>query len=79
MFVSRGPNTRVVPTLLTAGIAGPIWFTALVIVQGILQPDYSHIAMPISALAASPAAARGVGGVVPVHHRDCDKRAACRA
>ncbi len=41
--------------LLIAGIIGPIWFTTLVIVQGILQPDYSHIAMPISALAAWPA------------------------
>jgi hypothetical membrane protein len=38
-----------------AGIVGPISFVALVIVQGILQPDYSHIAMPISALAAWPA------------------------
>jgi Protein of unknown function (DUF998) len=33
----------------------PISFITLVIVQGILQPDYSHIAMPISALAAWPA------------------------
>jgi hypothetical membrane protein len=30
-------------------------FVGLVIVQGMLQPDYSHIAMPISALAAWPA------------------------
>jgi hypothetical membrane protein len=44
----------VVP-LLSAGIIGPIWFITLVIVQGILQPDYSHIAMPISALTAWPA------------------------
>jgi hypothetical membrane protein len=41
--------------LAIAGIIGPIWFITLVIVQGILQPDYSHIAMPISALAAWPA------------------------
>jgi hypothetical membrane protein len=41
--------------LAIAGIIGPIWFTTLVIAQGILQPDYSHIAMPISALAAWPA------------------------
>src|SRR4029450_12726099 len=26
---------------------GPIWFVTLVIVQGILQPDYSHIRMPM--------------------------------
>jgi hypothetical membrane protein len=32
-----------------------VWFTTLVIVQGILQPDYSHITMPVSALAAWPA------------------------
>jgi hypothetical membrane protein len=37
------------------GIFGPLFFIALVIAQGILQPDYSHIAMPISALAAWPA------------------------
>ena len=40
--------------LAIAGIIGPIWFITLVVVQGILQPDYSHIAMPISALAAWP-------------------------
>jgi hypothetical membrane protein len=44
----------VVP-LAIAGIVGPIWFTTLVIAQGMLQPDYSHFAMPISALAAWPA------------------------
>jgi len=40
--------------LAIVGMIGPIWFTILVIVQGILQPDYSHIRMPISALAAWP-------------------------
>jgi hypothetical membrane protein len=44
-----------VVALSIAGLVAPIWFTSLVIVQGILQPDYSHIAMPISALAAWPA------------------------
>ena len=44
----------VVP-LAIAGVVAPIWFTALVIAQGLLQPDYSHVAMPISALAAWPA------------------------
>jgi hypothetical membrane protein len=38
-----------------AGIVAPIWFVTLVIIQGLLQPDYSHIAMPVSALAAWPA------------------------
>jgi hypothetical membrane protein len=37
-----------------AGFLAPVLFTALVIVQGIRQPDYSHIALPISALAAWP-------------------------
>lgn len=41
--------------LAMAGIVAPICFILLVIVQGLLQPDYSHIAMPISALAAWPA------------------------
>ena len=41
--------------LAAAGIVGPIGFIILVIVQGIVQPDYSHISMPISALAAWPA------------------------
>jgi hypothetical membrane protein len=38
-----------------AGIVGPIGFIILVVAQGIVQPDYSHISMPISALAAWPA------------------------
>src|SRR5262245_52995428 len=46
-------HVRLKPLAL-AGMAAPIAFTTLVIVQGILQPDYSHIAMPISALAAWP-------------------------
>jgi hypothetical membrane protein len=36
------------------GFAGPIVFTVLVITQGLLQPDYSHVRMPVSALAAWP-------------------------
>lgn len=36
-------------------MAGPILFTLLVILQGLLQPDYSHVREPISALAAWPA------------------------
>lgn len=41
-------------TLALAGIIGPTWFTTLVVVQGVLLPDYSHVRMPISALAAWP-------------------------
>lgn len=37
-----------------AGIIGPVWFTILVTVQGFLLADYSHVRMPISALAAWP-------------------------
>ena len=44
----------VVAALAVSGIAAPIVFTVLVIVQGLLQPDYSHMALPISALAAWP-------------------------
>lgn len=40
--------------LASAGILAPILFVALVVIQGIRQPDYSHVAMPISALAAWP-------------------------
>lgn len=37
-----------------AGVIAPIWFTTLVVVQGFLLPDYSHVRLPISALAAWP-------------------------
>jgi hypothetical membrane protein len=40
--------------LALAGIIGPVWFTTLVVVQGFLLPDYSHVRLPISALAAWP-------------------------
>ncbi len=50
--LSRRP--AVVTALAVAAVTGPILFTALVIVQGLLQPDYSHAALPISALAAWP-------------------------
>ena len=39
--------------LALAGIVGPIWFTTLVVLQGFLQPDYSHVRLPISALGAA--------------------------
>ena len=47
----RVPRVR---TLALAGIVGPIFFTVLVVVQGFLRPEYSHVKMPISALAAWP-------------------------
>jgi hypothetical membrane protein len=40
--------------LAWAGIIGPAWFTSLVVLQGLLLPEYSHVRMPISALAAWP-------------------------
>lgn len=40
--------------LAMAGIFGPILFTLLVILQSLLQSDYSDVKLPISALAAWP-------------------------
>ncbi len=40
--------------LAAVGLLGPLAFTALVAAQGSRHPDYSHVALPISALAASP-------------------------
>jgi hypothetical membrane protein len=37
-----------------AGMVGPVLFTTLVVAQGELIPEYSHVRMPISALAAWP-------------------------
>ena len=47
---------RLPMTLLAiVGMIGSVCFITLVIIQGALQPDYSHISLPISALAAWPA------------------------
>jgi hypothetical membrane protein len=35
-----------------AGIVGPVCFAVFVVIQGVLQPDYNHVRMPISALTA---------------------------
>jgi hypothetical membrane protein len=51
---SRHATSRVVDALALARIVFPFLFVALVIVQGLLQPEYSHVSMPISALAAFP-------------------------
>ena len=40
--------------LAYAGIVGPVVFTVLVILQGVWQPDYDYVRLPISALAAWP-------------------------
>jgi hypothetical membrane protein len=49
-------NRRLPMTWLAiVGMIGPVCFMTLVIIQGALQPDYSHISLPISALAAWPA------------------------
>jgi hypothetical membrane protein len=40
--------------LIVAGLVAPFPFIALVILQGELQPGYSHVVQPISALAALP-------------------------
>ena len=41
-------------TLALAGLVAPLWFTTLIVVQGLLHPEYSHVELPISALAALP-------------------------
>src|SRR5262245_50349438 len=43
-----------VSKLAVAGFVGPVLFSALVIWQGLLNPTYSHVSMPISALEAWP-------------------------
>jgi hypothetical membrane protein len=48
-------RTAALRSLALVGLVAPILFTALVAVQGWIQPDYNHVAMPISALAAWPA------------------------
>jgi hypothetical membrane protein len=53
-FDADTPRLSRTRKLALAGIIGPVWFTTLVIVQGFLIPDYSHLRMPISALAAWP-------------------------
>ena len=47
-------TARRMKALALTGIVAPVLFIMLVAAQGILQPDYSHVAMPISALAAWP-------------------------
>jgi hypothetical membrane protein len=45
---------RSVHRLALAGIIGPVVFATTIVVQGFLVPDYSHVRLPISALAAWP-------------------------
>jgi len=45
---------QVIAALAVAGIAGPLTFLLVVLVQSLLHPDYSQVALPISALAAWP-------------------------
>ena len=40
--------------LASAGIIGPVLFALLVVVQGLMLPEYSHLSEPVSALAAGP-------------------------
>lgn len=50
---SNGRNA-ICSRLAIVSLLGPVAFTVLVIVQGLEHPDYSHVALPISALAAWP-------------------------
>ena len=53
--MAKVESTVTIPgTIALAGIIGPIWFTTFVALQGFLLPDYSHVRLPISALAAWP-------------------------
>ena len=46
------PERRpLVAALAAAGIVGPILFTVVFVIHGLLRPDYSPVADPISALA----------------------------
>ncbi len=47
-------TARRVKLLALTGIVGPVLFTVLVILQGLLIPAYSHVSLPISALEAWP-------------------------
>lgn len=53
-----GDNTlerrSVIAALAAAGIAGPIMFAVVAVVQSLLRPDHSLVVDPISALAAGP-------------------------
>src|SRR5215218_896845 len=44
----------VIASLAVAGIVGPIIFAVVAVVQSLIHPDYSDMALPISALAAWP-------------------------
>ena len=49
------PERRpLVAALAAAGIAGPILFTVVFVIHGLLRPGYSPVADPISALAIGP-------------------------
>ena|SRR5688572_19885163 len=53
--VAQGSDrSAIVATLAAAGIVAPILFTVAFIAQGLLRPEYSHVAMPVSALATGP-------------------------
>ena len=40
--------------LALTGVVGPVLSATLIVVQGVLHPEYSHVKLPISALAAWP-------------------------
>src|SRR5919112_4640920 len=47
-------HRSVVAALAAAGVAGPIIFAVVALVQSLLRPEHSLVADPISALAAGP-------------------------
>jgi len=53
--VDDAPERRsVIAILAEAGIAGPVMFAGVALVQSLLRPEHSLVADPISALAAGP-------------------------
>jgi hypothetical membrane protein len=51
---ARFHNRRTIAACAIVGISAPIVFVIVLIVQTVLQPGYSHVTMPISALSALP-------------------------
>lgn len=48
------PNKNKSIAFGVAGIVGPVLFVTSIFVQGLINPSYSHVSLPISALAAWP-------------------------
>lgn len=54
LWAEKRERLSLAGALGTAGIVGPILFTIAFVLQGVFRPGYSHVAEPVSALAAGP-------------------------